>query len=108
AKLTGAVGGRVEGYRLAVNALGLFRRLRDRVDGAQHLGAPLGDDLSFLLRDQRAELLDARRQEIGSPSENLPALVARELRHRPRAALGRLERPPAIRVLGPPPRAPVA
>src|SRR5438034_992514 len=73
AELAAAVRGPIEGDRLAVHALGLLGRLHHRVHGAQGLGASLREDLPFLLRDQRAELLHARGHLLGRGVEDLPA-----------------------------------
>src|SRR5437762_1923793 len=92
AELAAAVRGPIEGDRLAVHALGLLGRLHHRVHGTQGLGASLREDLPFLLRDQRAELLHARGHLLGRGVEDLPALEAGEPGHRLGPTLRRLER----------------
>ncbi len=81
AELLGSSRIAVQRNRLAVNALGFLRRAHDRLHGAIRLGAPLGNDLSFLRRYDLAELLISGRHQIRGLSENLPTIVARELGH---------------------------
>src|SRR2546425_336637 len=88
AELAAAVRGPIEGDRLAVHAAGRLGRLHHRVHGAQGLGASLREDLPFLLRDQRAELLHARGHLLGRGVEDLQRskLVSRAIALAPRSA----------------------
>jgi hypothetical protein len=71
-----------------VAPLGLFRRAHNGLDCPQRLSPAFADDLAFLHADEPADLLTARLDELGGPLQDLPALVARKLRHDPGPLLG--------------------